>query len=68
VIDVDYNVKMGYWASKNNVQEYKVFMTMIWMFNLDFVNNLQQALGDNLCGQPNQQTTTIVLTRLLRQK
>jgi hypothetical protein len=29
VIDVDYNVKMGYWASKNNVQEYKVFMTMI---------------------------------------
>ncbi len=28
-IDVDYSVKMGYWASKNNVQEYKVYVTMI---------------------------------------
>jgi hypothetical protein len=23
VIDVDYNVKMGYWASKNDMQKYK---------------------------------------------
>ncbi len=22
-IDVNYNVKMGYWASKNNMQKYK---------------------------------------------
>jgi len=22
-IDVDFNVKMGYWASKNNMQKYK---------------------------------------------
>jgi hypothetical protein len=37
-------------------------------FDLDFVNNLREALRDDLCGQPNQQTTTIVLTHLLRQK
>jgi hypothetical protein len=29
VIDVDYNVRVGYWASKNNVHEYKVYATMI---------------------------------------
>jgi hypothetical protein len=50
VINVDYNVKMGYWASKNNLKKYKVYVTMIRMFNLKFVNNLRQALGDNLCG------------------
>ncbi len=38
---------MGYLALKNNVQEYKVYAIVIWMFNLDFVNNLQQALRDN---------------------
>jgi hypothetical protein len=27
VIDVNYSVKMGYWASKNNVQKYKVINT-----------------------------------------
>jgi hypothetical protein len=46
-IDAKYNVKMGYLALKNNVQEYKVYAIVIWMFNLDFVNNLQQALRDN---------------------
>ncbi len=27
-IDVDYNARVGYWASRNNVQEYKVYATM----------------------------------------
>jgi hypothetical protein len=40
IIDEEYNARVGYWASKNNVMEYKVYATMIWMFNLDFVNNL----------------------------
>jgi len=39
-IDVDYSVRVGYWALRNNVQEYKVYVIVIWMFNLDFVNNL----------------------------
>jgi hypothetical protein len=47
-IDVNYNVRVGYWASKNNVQEYKVYVIMVGMFDSDFVNNLQQALGNNL--------------------
>jgi hypothetical protein len=29
------------------MQEYKVYATIIWMFDLDFVNNLRQALGNN---------------------
>jgi hypothetical protein len=29
VIDADYSVKMGYWALKNNVQEYKMYITVI---------------------------------------
>jgi hypothetical protein len=48
VIDANYSVKMGYWALRNNMQEYKVYATMIQIFNLDFLNNLRQVLGDNL--------------------
>ncbi len=40
MIDAKYCVKMGYWASKNHVQEYKVYGTMRQMFDLDFMNNL----------------------------
>jgi hypothetical protein len=47
VIVIDNNVRMGYWASRNNVQEYKVYVTMIRMFNLNFMNDLQQVLGNN---------------------
>jgi hypothetical protein len=39
---------MEYWALINNVQEYKIYAIMIWMFDLDLMNNLQQALGDKL--------------------
>jgi len=47
-IDVDYNVRVGYWALRNNMHEYKVYVTIIWMFDSNFVNNLWQAPGDNL--------------------
>jgi hypothetical protein len=40
VVDVDYNVKVGYWESRNNMQEYKVYVTVIWMFNPYFMNDL----------------------------
>jgi hypothetical protein len=39
-IDAKYNVKVKYLASKNNMQEYKVYAIVIHMFNLDFMNNL----------------------------
>jgi hypothetical protein len=28
MINVDYNVKMGYWASRNNMKEYKIYSDM----------------------------------------
>ncbi len=40
-IDVNYNVKVGFWALKNNVQECKIYAIVIQMFDSDFVNNLQ---------------------------
>ncbi len=60
VVTADYNVRVGYWASRNNVEEYKVYVTMIWMFDLDFVNDLWQAPRDNPC-QLNWQTIIIGL-------
>jgi len=47
-IDANYSVSVGYWALRNNVQEYKVYVTVIWMFDVDFVNNLQQVPRNNL--------------------
>jgi hypothetical protein len=51
-IDAKYNVRMGYWAIRNNVKEYKIYAIVIWMFDLDFVNNLRQVPKE-ICGQPN---------------
>jgi hypothetical protein len=46
-INSDYNVRIGYWASKNNMQKYKVYAIMIWVFDPNFVNILQQAFKDH---------------------
>jgi hypothetical protein len=46
VIDANYNVRMGYWALRNNMKEYKAYATVIWMFDPNFVN-LWQVPGDN---------------------
>ncbi len=46
-IDAYYSVRVGYWVLKNNVQEYKVYVTVIQMFDWNFENDLRQALGDN---------------------
>ncbi len=40
IIDAEYNVRVGYLALKNNMKEYKVYVIMICMFDIDFVNNL----------------------------
>jgi hypothetical protein len=47
-IDANYSVRVGYWASRNNMQEYKVYVIMIWIFDSVFVNNLWQAPRNNL--------------------
>jgi len=47
-IDANYSVIVGYWASRNNMQEYKVYVIVIWIFDSVFVNNLRQALRNNL--------------------
>jgi hypothetical protein len=47
-IDANYSVRVGYWASKNNMQEYKVYVIVIWIFDSVFVNNLRQAPRNNL--------------------
>jgi hypothetical protein len=28
-IDARYNIKMGYWALRNDIQKYKVYATMV---------------------------------------
>jgi len=48
VIDANYSVRMGYWALRNHVHVYKVYAIVKWMFDLNFMNNLQQTLGNNL--------------------
>jgi hypothetical protein len=57
VIDAKYSVRVGYWASRNNVEEYKVYVTMIQMFDLNFVTTCDKLL-ETIYGQPNQQTAT----------
>jgi hypothetical protein len=39
-IDVEYSAKVGYWTLRNNVQEYKVHVIVIQMFDSKFLNNL----------------------------
>jgi hypothetical protein len=60
-----YSVRMGYWALKNNLQEYKVYVIMIWIFDSNFMNNLRQAPRNNLW--PVESTNNNYKTYLLRQ-
>ncbi len=47
------------------MQEYKVYATMIQMFEPNFVNNLWQAIGENMW--PTKPTNRNYMTRLLCQ-
>jgi hypothetical protein len=47
MVDAKYGVKVGYWALRNNMKEYKVYAIMIRMFDPIFVNKLRQAPRDN---------------------
>ncbi len=47
-IDAMYKVKVKYWATRNYLQDYKIYVTMMCMFNPKFFNILQQVPRDNL--------------------
>jgi hypothetical protein len=59
------SVRVGYWASRNNMKEYRIYAIVIWMFDPIFVNNLQPALDDNLW--PTEPKNQNYKTRLLYQ-
>jgi hypothetical protein len=46
-IDVEYQVQVGYWATNNHLQDYKIYVILKCMFDEDFLNNLLQTLKDN---------------------
>ncbi len=46
-VDAEYEAKVGYWVSFNHLQDYKIYGTMIKMFILEFLSNLQQPPRDN---------------------
>jgi hypothetical protein len=46
-INAKYQLQVGYWAARNHFQGYKIYATMICMFDEEFLNNLLQSLGDN---------------------
>jgi hypothetical protein len=46
-IDAKYQAEVGYWAHKNFLHDYKIYVMVICMFDDDFFNSLQQPLGDN---------------------
>jgi hypothetical protein len=51
---------VGYWALKNNVQEYKVYVTMIHIYvQLGFCEQLATSFwGQSMASQTNTTTTT----------
>ncbi len=39
-VDVEFQTKVGYWASTNHLQDYKIYGTIIKMFKSEFLSNL----------------------------
>jgi hypothetical protein len=46
-IDVKHQVQVEYWATRNHLQEHKIYATMICTFDEDFMNSLLQFPKDN---------------------
>jgi hypothetical protein len=62
---IDVEIQVGYWVVKNHSQDYKIYATMICMFDKDFLNSLLQPPINNPC--PAHLTNRNYKTRLLRQ-
>jgi hypothetical protein len=58
VINVDYSVRMGYWASRNNMQEYKITMPQWYGCSTIFSWTTCNLLLMTICGQLSWETTT----------
>jgi hypothetical protein len=57
-IDVDYNVRVGYWASRNDMQETKS-MSLWYESSIRILRTTCDKFLETIWGQPNQQTATI---------
>ncbi len=59
-IDAYYSVRVGYWALKNNMQENKVYVIVIWIYvQLGFCEQLAtSSWGQSMASQTNTTATT----------
>jgi hypothetical protein len=64
-INAEYQIQVGYWVARNHLQDYKICVTMICMFDEDFFNILLKLLVDN--PWPTHLTNQNYKTQLLRQ-
>ncbi len=64
-IDVEYQIQVGYWATRNHLQDYKIYVTVICMFDENFLNSLLQPPRNN--PWPTHSTNRNYKTQLLRQ-
>jgi hypothetical protein len=39
-INAEYQEQVGYWATRNHLQDYKIYVRMICIFDENFLNNL----------------------------
>ncbi len=46
-IDAKYQVQVGYWAIRNHLQDYKIYVMVICMFDEGFLNKLLQFLRNS---------------------
>jgi hypothetical protein len=46
-VDVELYAKVGYWASINHFQDYKIYAIVIKMFILEFLSTLLEPPKDN---------------------
>jgi len=46
-VNAEFQAKVKYWAFINHLQDYKIYLIVIKMFNLEFLSSLSQPLGDN---------------------
>jgi hypothetical protein len=46
-IDAKYQIQIRDWVARNHLQDYRIYATMICIFDENFLNSLLQPLGDN---------------------
>jgi hypothetical protein len=46
-IDIEFQAEVGYWAFINHLQDYKIYVIVIKMLILEFLNSLPQPPRDN---------------------